>query len=139
MEQLIQDIVSALRPTTIADAFIYGIFFLSLLTLIFLPDGNERPSYLLFGTMFLAAFDLLRTGIQMPFDQSLVSDMGFVTFFIHLLMAIFPALAAGLTRTRKNKGGFARILGVVTTLVALLYAVGVFALYPQFMQVIFTY
>lgn len=139
MEQLIQDIVTALRPNTVADAFTYGIFFFALLTLVFLPDGNERPTYLLFITMALAAFDLLRTGIQMPFDQSLVSDQGFLTFFFHLLMFILPALGMGLIRTRKNKGGLARIMGIVTALLGLVYTVGFFALYPQFTQVIFTY
>ncbi len=120
---LLQSIGDALRPDSLGDIFTYAVFFLALLTLIFMPDGNERPTYLLFGTIFLAIFDLFRTGIPVPFDRALVADTGFVTFFTHMLMFILPAIATGLTRTRKKQGGMARILGLTTTLVAVLYTV----------------
>jgi len=120
---LLQSIGSALVPNSYGDIFAYSIFFLSLLVLIFLPDGNERSTYLLFGTMFLAVIDLFRTGIALPIDPALLSDAGFVTYFIHILMFIFPALASGLIRIRKKQGGLARIIGFVTVLIAVMYTV----------------
>lgn len=116
-------ILNALEPNSLGDIFIYSIFFLSLFSLFLLPDGNERSMYLLFGTMFLAVIDLFYGALQdqLPFDDQLTID--FIHFLVQLLMFILPALAAGLIRIRKKKGGTARILGFVTVLIAVIYVV----------------
>ena len=51
--ELLGQFWGTVQPNSIGAIFIYVIFFLSLITLMPMPDGNDNAQYLLFGTEFL--------------------------------------------------------------------------------------
>lgn len=125
-----EDILNILRPDTLADYFIYGIFLLSLIATAVIPEKNDQASYLMFAVMFCAILDLLRQqGANFPIPG--FDNQGFATFLIHVIMAIFPFIAAGAIRRRSRKqGALAVPICLLLGLIGTLYAIGSF-LVPQ--------
>lgn len=121
---ILNGILEAIRPETLGDIFIYTIFVLSVVNLILLPDGNDIPMYLIFTVLVLCVVDLLRNEANLPIQGT--DDRGFFTFIIHIGMFLAPAFTAGAIRVRNNKGGSARLVALLISLIGLLYLVGTF-------------
>ena len=119
------------RPDSIGDVFIYIIFFLSLIALMPMPDGNDTAQYLLFGTMLLCILDLLR-GDGSGFPIPGADNAGFFTFMIHILMFVFLFITAGVVRSNtKQKAGPVIPLVLLNGLIAVMYAVSAFFAYEM--------
>lgn len=128
MEELLQQSLNALRPETLGDFMAYGVLILSFLGLIFLPDRNATASYFLLAAVLLSLIDLLRPGLVMRFDFLGNDDLP--TFFIHVGMFLFPALAVGAARDGKGgqrKAGLARMVGIIAAVIGVLYTIAAFA------------
>jgi hypothetical protein len=114
-------ILETLRPQSLADVFIYAIFFTVLGVLGAMPEKNETPMYILFGLILLCILDLMRTRVErFPIPGS--DDKGFFTFIIHIAMAMFPFIVAGMIRRRGKKGAAAVPLAILGGLLGSLYA-----------------
>lgn len=128
---MLDTIVELLRPDTIGDFFIYVIFFLSMLLLFVTPEKNDTPNYLTFIVLFACVLDLLRGNpsvqdtISIPEPWGL-SDEGFFTYLLHIVMFVFPLIAGGMTRRKGRKGGAALPVALLIGLIAGVYAIGTF-------------
>lgn len=118
-------------PQSIADIFIYTIFFLSLLMLALIPDKNQLPTYLMTAVIFLCMIDKIRQATNQIPIAGLEND-GFATLLIHIMLFVFPLMSAGLIRGtgRKDKRGMP--VGILISLISGLYAVGSFLLVSTF-------
>lgn len=132
-----QQLVAILRPDSLADLFVYTVFILCILTLAAIPEKNVVPPYLIYVAMFCCILDLVRGagGNTVPFlnrfvigGENLLSNRGFLTFMMHIIMCLFPMIAGAMTRKHGRKGGLALPLGLSAGIVAGMYVVGAFFL-----------
>jgi hypothetical protein len=122
--------VDLLRPGSLADVFIYAIFFSILGVLFTMPEKNEIPLYLVFGVIFCCIIDLMRmrvqaSGSRFPIPGS--DPKGFFTFLLHIAMAMLPFITAGMIRRRGRKGAASIPLAILSGIIACLYALLAFA------------
>lgn len=122
--------IDLLKPASLADVFIYAIFFSTLGVLFTMPEKNEIPLYILFGIILCCILDLMRmrvaaTGGKFPIPGS--DAKGFFTFLLHIAMAMLPFINAGMIRRRGRKGAAAIPLSILGGIVACLYALLAFA------------
>jgi hypothetical protein len=122
-------VIDLLKPASLADVFIYAIFFSALGVLFTMPEKNEIPLYLLFGIIFACIIDLMRmrvadNGGRFPIPGS--DAKGFFTFILHIAMAMMPFITAGMIRRRGRKGAAAVPLAILCGLIACLYALFAF-------------
>ncbi|GEM_PF-625600 len=133
MEDLLQQVGALLRPSSLSDIFIYIIFFLSLIASFVIPEKNVQAPYMMYTVILGCIIDLLRgsggeglssiAGLRIA-GESILSDFGFLTFIIHIIMFVFPIIAAGLTRRFGQRAG---ALAVPLCLLAGLFG-GIYAL-----------
>ena len=123
--QTLSDVGSLLRPDSLGDIFIYTIFFGCLITLAFIPDGNDRAQYLLFGTMLMCVVDLLVA--QQIFQRGDASSEALAAYAVHIGMFVFPFITAGSIRAGKRKVGPSILLAALIGVIASLYTVMSFA------------
>ena len=123
-------VIGLLKPASLADVFIYVIFFSILGVLFTMPEKNETPMYLLFAMIFCCIVDLMRTrvveaGGRFPIPGA--DAKGFFTFMLHIAMAMLPFITAGMIRRRGRKGAASIPLAILAGVVACLYALLAFA------------
>jgi hypothetical protein len=132
-----QQLIAILRPDSLADIMVYAVLILSILTLAAIPEKNVVPPYLIYVTMFCCVIDLVRGagGNTVPFlnrfvigGENLLSNRGFLTFMIHIIMCLFPMIAGAMTRKHGRKGGYALPLGLTTGIIGGMYVIGGFFL-----------
>ena len=126
-QQLLQDIGAILAIRDIWDIFIYIIFFMSLVTLVLIPDKNMQSTMLMSLVLLFTVVDKVRPAS--PNNDFLVpgfDDQGFATFLIHIGMFVFPLIAGTLVRSRSQKGKRAMPLGILTGILGGLYAAAFF-------------
>ncbi len=116
-------VAEILLPGNLADIFIYLIFFLSLLMIAFIPEKSTTSQYMMFFVIFLALMDKVRQATDDIPIEGLDND-GFATMMIHILMFIFPLMAAGLIRGRGRNDKRGVPIGILIGLIAGLYAAG---------------
>lgn len=124
VQQVLADVGKNLTPNSIGDIVVYAIFLGCILTLAFLPDGNQRSQNLLFGTMLLCVLDLLL--LQQALLVGGSSDRALFAFAVHVGMFIFPAICVGSIRAGKKKPGAAIMLALLTSVFGALYAFATF-------------
>lgn len=124
-----ESFLEIVRPSSLADIFIYLTFFMTLIMLAVMPEKNEQPQYMLFATVFLCIIDLVRNvpGASATFPLPGFDNRGFGTFLIHITMALLPMIAGGMSRKQGRKGGAVLPIGLLTGLIAGIYAIGSFA------------
>lgn len=125
---------ATLRPETLADILVYLVFFIALLTTFLLPDGNDMAGNLLYATMILALFNIT-VGVEWYEDTDIVRAL--TAFVARVSMFLLPFIAAGASRSRKNKGKAALPLAIVAGVIGLIYTIGTFALPEVMNQVLF--
>ena len=114
-------VIDLLKPASLADVFIYAIFFATLGVLFTMPEKNEIPMYLLFAMIFFCIIDLMRMRVEkFPIPGS--GEKGFFTFILHIAMAMTPYITAGMIRRRGRKGAASIPLAILAGIVASLYA-----------------
>lgn len=125
--EVLNQVVEIIRPETMGDLFVYGIFLLSMLNLAFIPEKNDLPVYLHYAIILMCILDLLREGAALPIEGT--GDTGFFTFMLHIGMFLAPMVSAGAIRLPKGKRGtnYSRMIAILVTMIAMLYAVGSFA------------
>jgi hypothetical protein len=105
-----QAILRALGPGSGTDLiwsiFLYLIFFLSLIALFLIPDKNMVPTLLMAGVLLCTVIAKLSLGIRPPILQR----QEFGMMIINVVMLIFPAIALGTIRAKKNKAAAPAIL-----------------------------
>lgn len=125
-----QQIIAVLRPDSLGDFMVYGVFIMCIVMLAAIPEKNVLPPYLIYITMFACILDLLRGagGSTIPVlnqfqvgGENLLGNRGFLTFMLHIIMFVFPIIAGAMTRKHGRKGGFALPIGLVTGLIGGLY------------------
>ncbi|MDZ4767937.1 MAG: hypothetical protein SGJ24_02325 [Chloroflexota bacterium] len=103
MEVDFQDILQALGPgegqNVVWSIFLYVIFGFALLTLLLTPDKNMVPTLLIAGVLLAAIIAKLSLGIEPP----LIERKDFGMMLINIVMFVFPLIAVGMARARKNK------------------------------------
>lgn len=119
-------VMTILRPDTLAAIFLYILFFLGLALLLVIPEKNETPQYLVFAFIFIVVVDFLRARDPRGFPIPGSTHNGFFTFMIHLLIAILPLIAGAMTRKQGRKGGAALPVGLLTAFIGGVYAVMAF-------------
>ncbi len=125
--EVLNQVVEIIRPETMGDLFVYGIFLLSMLNLAFIPEKNDLPVYLHYAIILMCILDLLREGAALPIEGT--GDTGFFTFMLHIGMFLAPMVSAGAIRLPKGKRGtnYSRMIAILVTMIAMLYAIGSFA------------
>jgi hypothetical protein len=118
-------VIDLLKPGSLADVFIYAIFFSALGVLFTMPEKNETPLYLVFAVIFFCIIDLMRMRVQanggrFPIPGS--DAKGFFTFILHIAMGMVPFITAGMIRRRGRKGAASVPLAVIAGIVGSLYA-----------------
>jgi len=117
---------TTMRPDTIGDILLYVVFFLALITTFALADGNDMASYMLYGTMILALFNLT-VGQEWANDQSGgVYSKAFIVFGTQVALFLLPFIAAGSARSKKKKGKAALPLSILAGVVGMIFVVGNF-------------
>jgi len=124
--QIFSDALVSLRPDSIADFLVYAVFVGSFIVLALLPDGNDLPQNLMFGTMACCVLDLLVA-------QDILLNKGAQTvalfaFIVHVGMAVFPMISVGAIRKGKKKPGPARMMAVLLSVIGALYLLMTFGL-----------
>ena len=108
------DILKLLWPSNVNplwNILIYMVFFLSLITLLLVPDKN-MTSTLIMGVVILASIiDLLQV----------FRPKSFGTLILHIGMFALPLIAVGMIRVRAGKHVKAMAPGVVTAIFGGLY------------------
>ena len=66
--EVLNQVVEIIRPETMGDLFVYGIFLLSMLNLAFIPEKNDLPVYLHYAIILMCILDLLREGAALPIE-----------------------------------------------------------------------
>lgn len=103
-----QDIIELLKPGSgqiiIWSFFLYLIFFFALLSLLLMPNKNMVPT-LLVATVLLFAI-VAKLSVSAPNvrgSQPIIRPKEFGMLVINAGMFLFPLIALGLTRARKNR------------------------------------
>lgn len=134
---ILEQAVAVLRPTSLGDFMVWGVFIFCIMTLVAIPEKNVVPPYLIYITMLACIIDLVRSaggqalGNVNQFQiggESLLGDRGFLTFLLHIIMFLFPIVAGAMTRKHGRKGGYALPLGLTTGIIGGMYAFGAFFL-----------
>jgi hypothetical protein len=107
-----------LKPTSLGDIMVYGVFLFALIAAFMLPDGNGMPQNLLYGTIVIAIFDITigQTWVQ---DPDIIR--AFPAFMARIGLFLLPFIAAGATRIRGKKGRLAPIMCGFAGIIGLLY------------------
>ncbi len=129
-----QQIIAVIRPDSIADLAIYLIFILSIIALATIPEKNVLSPYLMYIVLLCCVIDLVRTAGAVPGGlnrfriggESLLSNTGFLTFLIHIIMFTFPLVAGAMVRRQGRKGGLALPLCMLVGLIGGVYALASF-------------
>ena len=124
--EILSNALASLRPDSIADFLVYAVFVGSFLVLALLPDGNDLPQNLMFGTMACCVLDLLVA-------QDILLNKGAQTvalfaFIVHVGMCVFPLITTGAIRKGKKKPGPARMMAVLLSVIGGLYLLMTFGL-----------
>lgn len=105
-----QDIVTLLSPGSgqalVWSIFLYFIFFFALITLLLMPDKNMVPTLLVAGVMLFAIVAKLSVAIIIGHAiraQPIIDKLDFGMFVINVGMFVFPFIAVGMIRARKNR------------------------------------
>jgi hypothetical protein len=103
MDVNFQDILQALGPGTGQDIiwsiFLYLIFFFALITMFLIPDKNMVPT-LLIGAVLLCT---MVAKVSLGIDPPILERKEFGMMVINVIMLIFPIIAVGMARAKKNK------------------------------------
>ncbi len=118
-----QDILHLLEPGTgqvlIWSIFLYIIFFFALIALLLMPDKNMVPTLLIAGTLLFAIVGKLSVSApNVPGTPPVIGRLDFGMFVINVGMLVFPLIAVGMTRARKNR---AAVPSIFTALTAAVY------------------
>lgn len=124
MEQ-VNAFLEVLRPETLGDILVYLVFFTALIATFALADGNNKASYLLYGTIILALFNLT-VAAQWSSDTSGIYSRALIVYATQIGMVILPFIAAGAARVKKKKGGAAMPISLVAGVIAVVYVAGIF-------------
>lgn len=126
---MFDDIIAIIRPDTLGDYFIYIIFILSLIQTVVTPEKNNVVTNIAFVVIVCCIFDIIRGSqpnlLNIPEPWGF-TDQGFLTFMIHIAMAVLPLVAAGMVRRRGREGALAVPVALLTGGFGILYAVGAF-------------
>lgn len=110
------DIMVYIGPGTgqniIWSVFLYVIFFLALITLFLIPNKNMVPTLLMAGVLLCAVIAKISLAQR---RGAILETKEFGMLVINVCMFIFPLIAVGLARARKNKMAAPAIL---TSLIA---------------------
>lgn len=123
---ILESALATLKPNSIADILVYGTFIMCFLVLFTLPDGNDNPQNLMFGTMGLCVFDLLVA--QNMLVNFGISTKALLAFVVHVGMFCLPAIAVGTIRKGKKKPGPAIMMALITSVIGALYLLLTFGL-----------
>ncbi|RMG90204.1 MAG: hypothetical protein D6712_00275 [Chloroflexi bacterium] len=131
MQDLLSNIGQVFNIYSPWDVFIYVIFFLSLITLMLIPDKNMQPTLLMSVVLLFCIIDKVRPAAGRPwstgeFIMPGFDDLGFGTLLIHIGMAIFPIVAGTLIRARSEKQKRGTPMGILTGMIAGVYAIAFF-------------
>lgn len=114
MDVNFQDILQALGPGTGQDAiwsvFLYIIFFFAMITLFLTPDKNMVPTLLIAGVLMATIVAKLSLGTSPP----LLERKEFGMMIVNITMFIFPIIAVGMLRAKKNRMAAPAIITAVT-------------------------
>jgi hypothetical protein len=124
--QILSDALVSLQPNSVADYLVYAVFVGSFLVLALLPDGNDLPQNLMFGTMGCCVLDLLVAQNILITQGSSIPAL--FAFIVHVGMAVFPMITVGAVRKGKKKPGPARMMAVLLSVVGSLYLLITFGL-----------
>ena len=118
-----QDIITLLLPGSgqvlVWSIFLYLIFFFSLILLLTMPDKNMLPTLLAATTMLFAIVAKLSvSATSVRGGKPIIASKDFGMFVINVGMIVFPLIAVGMTRARKNKTAGPAI---ITSLIAAVY------------------
>jgi hypothetical protein len=122
VQPLLEGFVQAIKPDSFADILLYLIFFLAMITSATLPDDSAQASNLLYGTLFLAIFDL--TVGQEWYNLGI--EKAFPAFLARVGLFLLPFIAAGSVRVKGKKGRMGMPLAIVIGVIGLMYALGSF-------------
>ena len=124
-----QDVLELLKPGTgqvlVWSIFLYVIFFFALITLFLMPNKNMIPTLLAAGVLLFAI--VAKLSVSAPRNQAIMRPTDFGMFVINVGMFVFPLIAVGMTRARKNR---TVAPAIATALTAVVY----FFLYWLFAQ-----
>ena len=105
MEIDLSNIGTLIGPGTgqniIWSIFLYVIFFSALITLFMIPDKNMGPT-LLMATVLMAAA-VAKISLAQPPREAILQRKEFGMFVINVILFVFPIIAVGMTRARKNR------------------------------------
>ena len=111
-----QDIMVYVGPgqgqQVVWSIFLYLIFFFALITLFLTPDKNMVPTLMIAAVLLCAVIAKISLAQQ---RGAILDDKEFGMLIINIIMFVFPLIAVGLTRARKNKMAAPAIL---TSLIA---------------------
>lgn len=103
-----QDVIELLKPGTgqvlVWSIFLYIIFFFALITLFLMPNKNMVPTLLVAGVLLFAI--VAKLSVSAPNVRGMRPVMrptDFGMFVINVGMFVFPLIAVGMTRARKNR------------------------------------
>jgi hypothetical protein len=117
-----QDIVALLGPGSgqvlLWSIFLYIIFFFALITLLVMPDKNMVPTLLIAGVLLFAIVAKLSVSAPNIGSAPILRNREFGMFVINVGMFVFPLIAIGMTRARKNR---APVPAIITSLTAGVY------------------
>ena len=118
-----QDIVTLLSPGSgqvlVWSIFLYLIFFFALIMLFTMPDKNMLPTLLVATTLLFAIVAKLSvSATSVRGGRPIIGNKDFGMFVINVGMVVFPLIAVGMTRARKNK---AVAPGLAVSLIAAVY------------------
>ncbi len=123
MEQLLQDIWRIIGPTNMPwDIFIYILFFLSIVVVITIPDKNMQPNVVMWIVLLAVVVDKVRGSTGGDVILPGFDDRGFGTLMTHVIIAIFPFIAAGLIRGRKRNDKRGIPIAILTGIIGSLYS-----------------
>ncbi len=109
-----QDILHLLEPGSgqaiIWSFFLYIIFFFGLITLFTMPDKNMIPTLLIAGVLLFAVVAKLSVAAIDQHKQVIIAKNDFGMFVINVGMFVFPLIAIGMARARKNKATIPAII-----------------------------
>jgi hypothetical protein len=119
----VQDVIAALGPGSPPglgwNILIYLIFFLGLATMFMQSDKQLMTTLMMAGVSFAAVLDKLQVLATAP----ILGQRGFGTLLLHIVMATFPFIVAGLTKAHKS-----RAPAILTGILGLILFLGYWAL-----------
>jgi len=103
-----QDILTLLLPGSgqilVWSIFLYIIFFFALIMLLTMPDKNMVPTLLTAATLLFAIVGKLSVSANnVKGGRPIIGSKDFGMFVINVGMVVFPLIALGMIRARKNK------------------------------------